>query len=196
MSGNRRRREYPVAEALTSAVRALPSSDKVIESLAFAYWSKVVGPQGAAATDPESIRDGILFVRTKSSVWSHELNVMKAHLITELNKSIGRPVIKEIIFRAQGLKTKPSPADPGKQPTEADLKILRLPSPEQTTLQKALDKLESIPDAAIRNAVAQRIVRERKLRWWRLQNGWKACTRCGVPHEMTGALCPICRLSR
>jgi Zn-ribbon-containing, possibly RNA-binding protein and truncated derivatives len=195
MSGIRRRREYPVAEALTSAVRELPTGDKVVESLAFAYWSRVVGPQGAAATDPESIRDGILFVRTKSSVWSHELSVMKAHLITELNRSIGRPVIKEIIFRAQGVKAKSPPTDTGKQPTEADLKLLRLPASELAGLQKELDALDSIPDERIRNAVSHRIVRETKLRWWRLQNGWKACARCSVPHNSKGDLCPICRLS-
>ena len=196
MSGIRRTREYRVAEAMTSAMRELPSSGKIAESLAFAYWERVVGPQMSAATEPERISDGIMIVRTKSSVWSHEMNVMKAHLITELNKAIGRPVIKEIIFRAHGIKRKKDAASSSKQPTEQELKLLRLPAGDQAALQTELDKLDSIPEESIRNAISRRIVRERKLKWWRLQNGWKPCTSCSAPHDTDGRLCPICRLSR
>ena len=192
----RRTRETPVSEALASAVRGMPSSVKIFESLAFVHWPKIVGAQAAAATEPESVRDGTLIVRTKSGVWSHEMSMMKAHLITELNLHIGKPVIKEIVFRAQGIKRKKSESTVSGQPTEADLKLLRLPAAEQVFLQNELDRLDSISDDRIRNSVSQRIVRERKLRWWRLQNGWKACSRCSAAHNTDGAVCPICRLTR
>jgi predicted nucleic acid-binding Zn ribbon protein len=192
----RRTREYRVSEAMTSAMRELPSSEKIAESLAFAYWERVVGPNAAAATEPERISDGVLIVRTKSSVWSHEMNVMKAHLIAELNKAIGRPVIKEIVFRAHGLKRKKAAGPDNGQPTEEELKLLRLPAADQAALQIELDKIAGIPEEQIRNAISRRIVRERKLRWWRLQNGWRQCARCSAPHDTGGKLCPICRLSR
>lgn len=192
----RRTREYRVSEALPAALGGLPSSVKVYESLAFAHWSKVVGAQAAAATEPESVRDGILFVRTKSSVWSHEMNVMKAHLITELNTLIGKPVIKEIIFRAQGIKRKKTESATSGQPTEDELKLLRLPIAEQSALQQELENLDGIPDEKIRNSISKRVVREKKLRWWRLQNGWTACRQCAVPHNTDGPFCPICRLAR
>jgi predicted nucleic acid-binding Zn ribbon protein len=79
----------------------MESGTKLRESLALAYWAEVVGEQAAAASQAETIRDGILFVRTKSSVWSHELTFLKAHILAELNRRIGRPVIKDIIYRAQ-----------------------------------------------------------------------------------------------
>src|SRR5690348_9072138 len=100
----RRRARGGVGEALAGLLGSLESATAVRESLALAYWERVVGPQAAAATEPESVRDGVLFVRTKSSVWSHELTFLKAHILTELNRRIGRPVIKEIIFRAQGVR--------------------------------------------------------------------------------------------
>jgi predicted nucleic acid-binding Zn ribbon protein len=192
----RRTRGYSIAEALSAAVRELPSKDKIAESLAFAYWDRVVGPNAAASTEPERISDGVMIVRTKSSVWSHEMNVMKAHLITELNRAIGRAVIKDIHFRAHGLKRKKSAPEAAAQPTEDELKLLRLPAAEQASLQIELDKLESIHEDRIRNVISRRIVRERKLRWWRMQNGWKACTRCSVPHHDEESLCPICRIGK
>src|SRR5689334_95027 len=63
----------PVAQVLASAIGRMESAPKIRESLALAWWPRVVGAQAAAATEVECTRDGILFVRTKSSVWSHEL---------------------------------------------------------------------------------------------------------------------------
>src|SRR5947208_1778188 len=93
-----------LAEVLEKTVAGIEAGPRIRESLALGYWEHVVGPLAAAATEADSVREGILFVNTKSSVWSHEMTFMKAHVMKELNRRIGRPVIKEIIFRARGVQ--------------------------------------------------------------------------------------------
>src|SRR5579862_9460142 len=107
-----------VAQALESALKNMDGATKVRESLSLAYWSRVVGPQAAAASEPEIVRDGVLFVRTRSSVRSHELNLLKFHIVSELNRHIGRQVIKEIVFRAQGVEKAAPEEIPTGFPTE------------------------------------------------------------------------------
>lgn len=197
----RRRGQGQAREALEGLLGSLDggAAGRVRESLAFPYWAQVVGPQAAAATEPESIRDGVLFVRTKSSVWSHELTFLKSHILAELNRRIGRPAIKEIIFRAQGLSklaAEPPIAPAGSAPTGDELAAVVLLPDEQAALDRELARLASLPDEKLRASLARRVVRDRKLRRWRLDHGWRPCARCQAPHDTEGGLCPICRLCR
>ena len=187
-----------VAEALTGLYGTLESGTQLRESLALAYWAEVVGPQAAAASDADSIRDSILIVRTKSSVWSHELTLHKSHLLAELNRKLGRPVIKDIIFRAQGVKKKETPPESNDELTEENLKLVVLPPADQLALNQELDELVSIRDEKMRQSVAGRITRDKKLRRWRLDHGWKQCKRAGCTalHDTEEEYCPICRVCR
>jgi predicted nucleic acid-binding Zn ribbon protein len=182
-------------EALEGLLNGLDSAVKVRESMAMAYWARAVGPQVAAASEPESVRDGVLFVRTKSSTWSHELTFQKAEIIAKLNRMVGRPVIQEIVYRAQGVKKKRAEEAPD-APTDAELAAVRLPAEEQAALRRELDELVSIHDDKLRQTIARRMIREYRLRRWRLEHGWRACRACAAPHHDDGDLCPICRLCR
>lgn len=191
----RRRGQSGVQEALEGLLGSMESATKVRESLALAYWKQVVGPQAAAASEPESVRDGVLFVRTRSSVWSHELTFLKSHIMTELNRRIGRPVIKEIVFRAQGVKRTKAPEEPPPDaPTDDELSRVQLLPEEQIALRDAVRGLVNIADEALRKSVAQRMIRDRKLRRWRLEHGWRTCEACTALHNTEETLCPICRL--
>ena len=193
---HRSRGQGAVGEALNGLFGTMESGGRLRESLALAYWSDVVGPQAAAASEPETVRDGILFVRTKSSVWSHELTFLKSHILTELNRRIGRPIIKDIIYRAQGVKKAPQPEAAGDHPTEEELKLVVLTAREQTALDEELRSLVTIRDEKLRDSVRARIVRDRRLRRWRLDHGWKECAGCQAVHDTDDRLCPICRLCR
>jgi predicted nucleic acid-binding Zn ribbon protein len=188
--------QRPVGEALNSVYRTLDSGALLRESLALAYWPEVVGPQAAAATEAEYVKDGILFVRTKSSVWSHELTFLKSHILVELNRRMGRPLIKEIIYRAQGVKKPDEPADSSDHPTDEDLKLVILHKEEQADIDREIESLASIKDEKIRESVRCRIVHDRRLRRWRLDHGWKECPGCRAVHNTDDPLCPICRLCR
>lgn len=187
-------RNSPIAAALANAINRMDSSTQIRESLALAYWPRVVGAQAAAATQAEAVRDGVLFVRTKSSVWSHELMLHKARLLQSLNRLLGAQVISEIIFRAQGVKPPEAPSDPD-HPTEEDLAALILEPHERDRLRASLEALISITDDHARQSIARRITYEARLRHWRLEHGWKVCPRCDSLHKTPYRICPLCRLS-
>jgi len=192
----RRKGRGSIGEALEGLLANLDSATKVRESLALGYWARVVGPQAAEATEPESVREGVLFVRTKSAVWSHELTFLKAHILSELNRCIGRPVIKEIIFRAQGVTKDAPPEKPPAFPTDEELALVRLPPQEQAALRRELEGLIAIADEKLRQAVARRMIRASKIRRWRLEHGWRVCQACSAVHRTEDDLCPICRVCR
>ena len=186
-------RNSPIAAALANAINRMDSSTQIRESLALAYWPRVVGAQAAAATQAESVRDGVLFVRTKSSVWSHELMLHKARLLQSLNRLLGAQVISEIIFRAQGIAPPEPPADPD-HPTDEELVTLILEPHERDRLRASLEALISITDDHARESIARRITYEARLRHWRLGHGWKVCPRCDALHNTPYRICPLCRL--
>ena len=188
-----RSRSSNISAALESLLSGMETSPRIRENLALAYWDKIVGPQAAAATEAESVREGVLFVRTKSSVWSHELTFLKSMILAKLNQKIGKPVIREIIFRAQGVKKQP-PEEPPSRPTDEDLAAVVLNPSEQRRLDAEIRRIATLRDEKIRSSVRRRILREFRLNRWRIDHGWSACARCGAIHPLPESLCPLCRI--
>ena len=73
-------------------------ASKIEESAIRKLWLKAVGPQIAAQTQPDSLRNGTLFVKTVSSVWVQQLHFMREEILNQLNKLSGKKLIKEIRF--------------------------------------------------------------------------------------------------
>ena len=184
-----------MAGALGSAINRLPSAGQIRESLALAYWPKAVGAQASAASEADSVRDGVLIVRTKSSVWSHELALHKARILQNLNRMLGGNIIRDIVFRAQGLTKKEEPAAEQDLSVETLNAVVLEPS-ERSELRSKLQDLIHIENDHIRNSIATRLTLDTKLKHWQLENGWKLCTRCSAAHKTDYALCPVCRLCR
>lgn len=87
---------------LRSTLQDLGIQERILEQQAIAKWKGVVGPQIAASTTPESVREGILFVCCKSSMWSSELSLHKDDIVKRLNAAVGKPIVKDIRFSARG----------------------------------------------------------------------------------------------
>lgn len=191
----RRRERGTIAEALENVLGGLNTATKIRESLALAYWKQAVGPAAAAASEAESVRDGVLIVRTKSSTWSHELTLLKAQILERLNQRIGRPVIKDIRYRAQGIGQVVTESAP-EFPSPDELESVRLTVQERAALEAEIQKLQTISDPKLREAVSTRLVRECKLRRWKLNHGWRVCRECTAVHNTDSDLCPICRVCR
>ena len=66
---------------------------KVVES-----WPKVVGPFIASHTIYLSIKDGRLFVRVDSDALRSELSYSKSLLMKNLNETVGKEIVKEIVL--------------------------------------------------------------------------------------------------
>ena len=75
---------------------------KVLEHEAVEKWKAVVGPQVAASTSVERVRDGIFYVCCKSSMWCNELSFYKDDLVKRLNEAVGKNVVTDIRFSARG----------------------------------------------------------------------------------------------
>lgn len=180
-------------ELLGRSIASLPAGGQILQSLALSYWASVVGAPAAAATEPERVIDGVLTVRTRSSTWSNELSLLSHHIIAELNKKIGKPVIRDIRFRATGIHRKP--ADAGlPDPTPEDLQKVVLTGDEADALERDLADARSITNEHIREVVIDRVTRMHRVRRWRLDHGGTRCQTCETVFYGDGPLCPICRL--
>ena len=189
------RGDQPMSGLLHNVIGGMNVSEQVMESLALAYWARAVGPQAADASQADNMRDGVLFVRTRSSVWSHELTLHKPRLIQSLNRMLGGRVVRDIIFRAQGMRKTEKPATEVDTPDAQELAAVVLDPDERAELRVALRKLFTISDNRIRQAIGTRMTADAKLRHWRLERGWKLCTRCSLTHKTDFDLCPNCRLN-
>ncbi|MCE5198805.1 MAG: DUF721 domain-containing protein [Armatimonadota bacterium] len=89
---------------LNSSLDDLGIRQKVIEQQTISKWNEVVGPQIAASSMAEKIRDGVLYVCCKSSTWANELSFHKEHMMKKLNQTAGKKIITDIRFSARGYR--------------------------------------------------------------------------------------------
>lgn len=192
MFRKRRRQFSSVGGALDNVLSRLGLAERLAQMRALVLWDEVVGPQIAAATCPLSVRDGILFVATKSSVWSHELIFRKASILASLRKQAGATTLTDIRFVARGYRedrgTEEAPADPWPRPEEWQQVML---TPEDKHLMEHI--LEPIGDPDLRARVARVVAHDLRSRRWKEQHGWRQCPQCGLPYPGKAPLCELCR---
>jgi predicted nucleic acid-binding Zn ribbon protein len=87
-----------IGEVLFSVLKKKGLTSKLEENALLKLWPKAVGPQIAAKTQPDCLRNGTLFVKTISSVWVQQLHFIKEEIRSKLNELSGKPAIKEIRF--------------------------------------------------------------------------------------------------
>ena len=60
-------------------------------------WPRLVGPQIAAVTEPQSISaNGTLFVHVTTNAWMNELSLLEPELLRSLNSKSGRAPVRRI----------------------------------------------------------------------------------------------------
>ena len=85
----RRDRAKALAGLLDGQLARLGFADKVREHTAPLIWAEMVGPQVAAATEVDRVKDGVLYVSTRSATWAHELTFYKADILRRINERVG-----------------------------------------------------------------------------------------------------------
>ena len=165
--------------------------------LAKVHWEGVVGPQVAGVTQVEAVRDGVLFVRVKNSVWANELTLLKDDMVRRLNAKLGGRVLTDIHFKASGLaKSKKKPdAQAVTLPTEAELAKIAVSKAAAGRVEAAL---KEITDDALRQRIRNVMLRAARTEEWKRRQGWQVCGRCGalsepVPVPDPAPLCTVCR---
>ena len=146
--------------------------------LAKARWAEVVGPQVANVTQVEAVRDGVLVVRVKNSVWANELTLLKDDMVRRLNLALGGRILTDIHFKASGLaRVKKAPVKPPEQtPTDTELARIALSAEARARVQAST---RGIADPALRQRVQQAMTRAARTEEWKRRHGWLPCARCG-----------------
>lgn len=191
-----------IGSLMGAQLNALGIGDKIREHTAPLIWAEMVGPQIASATEVEKVQDGVLFVSTRSSTWAQELTFHKNDIVRRLNQRLGAtqtPVITDIRFRNRAPQNKPAPETaPPLTPTPEQLEDTDLPASELRRIDRSV---EVIADSALRERVRKLRRTDAKLRYWRIENGWRLCEICGefapprFPADGTQN-CLRCRLNR
>ncbi len=92
MSAKKRQRPVAVGEAVEGYLARSGLAQRLAQAQVIPDWPRLVGPQIAAVTDPESVTpDGILFVRVRTSAWMTELQLMSPDIMARINAGrVGR----------------------------------------------------------------------------------------------------------
>ena len=86
MSAKKRQRPVAVGEAVEGYLARSGLAQRLAQAQVIPDWPRLVGPQIAAVTDPESVTpDGILFVRVQTSAWMNELQLMSPDIMARIN---------------------------------------------------------------------------------------------------------------
>lgn len=87
----RRERGEPTAlgEALEDVISARGWGTEVNVQLLLGRWADLVGPAVAEHSRPEAFRDGVVVVRTSSTIWAAQLRLMAPQLLARMNETLG-----------------------------------------------------------------------------------------------------------
>jgi predicted nucleic acid-binding Zn ribbon protein len=62
----------------------------------FGRWAQIVGPELAAHTAPESLREGELTVLADSTAWATQLRLLASQLVRRLNAELGEQTVVRV----------------------------------------------------------------------------------------------------
>ena len=97
MTERRRNKPTAVGEVLEGYLARSGLAPRLKQAQVVPQWPRLVGPQIAAVTQPESVApDGTLFVRVATSAWMNELQLMGPQIMTAVNRGSAGARIKTI----------------------------------------------------------------------------------------------------
>ena len=88
-----------IAEIIADFMQQEDIEDAVLEQKALRLWQQVVGPGVNRMTTERYVDDGVITVKISSAALRNDLMLSRSSIINSLNNLVGKPVIKEIIFR-------------------------------------------------------------------------------------------------
>lgn len=162
---------------LGEALRRLGLEQGIRARQSLTLWERVAGETIANATRAGDIRNGTLYVYTRSSAWSQELSMLRETLMERLNAELGEEVVKDLRFQVKRFKaeeTVGTPPEPTRELTDQERAVLR----------------------AIRDSAGEDIgprVAAFAGRQMAHQAGQRTCAKCGGPVRGDETVCPFCK---
>lgn len=90
---------YPIKEAIDEFLKTFKLEKKFKERQIIHSWEMVVGKGIDRYTEDIRIKDGVMYVKLRSSVVRDELSYSKEKLIFALNSVCGQPILKDIVLQ-------------------------------------------------------------------------------------------------
>jgi hypothetical protein len=88
----RRRKECaPAGAAIDDVLAQRGLSEPLRVHRLLTEWRDMVGDRIANRTWPDGLSKNVLWVRVANSAWLHELSLLKATLVTAINRALGEP---------------------------------------------------------------------------------------------------------
>ena len=88
-----------IAEIIGDFMQQEDIEDAVLEQKALRLWHQVVGPGVNRLTTERYVENGVITVKINSAALRNDLMLTRTSLINQLNQLVGKPVIREIVFR-------------------------------------------------------------------------------------------------
>jgi hypothetical protein len=148
MRRQKRAMNFNVQAVVKGALHQLNLDSRMKGYAAWMVWDKAVGETIAQQAQPAFMRGGVLFVKCSSSAWMQQLQFMKGKICEQLNRLLGKEVIKDIRFQ-MGMIDHPSRSDASAKEQE-----IVLDDAEQARIDEALRPLAD-PEM---KAIARRIM--------------------------------------
>ena len=181
-----------LSSILDETVRRLQLQEAADDARVMLLWDRVAGPAVAAASRPDRLDRGTLWITVKSSAWSQELSFMRGDLLKQLHREMGKAYPTAIRFQVGTVEATPSQ---GAQRARASERL------ERVSLKPALNQAirESVAgcrDLELADAAGKALTRMAQRHRWVLDHGGKECPECGAAFAGPGAACPGCWASR
>lgn len=159
------------------------------------YWAQIVGDDIAAQSTPVNVEYNTLFISVKNSVWCHHLSMMKVDMIFKVNEFIGEPLIKDIRFRNQSMKSQEKLIDPTDERInlEKELKNIQL---DQLEKESAVQYCAPIKETDLKNRVLRLYHKHLRFKKFKLYNDWHRCANCTTLCPKEEQYCNICALEK
>lgn len=92
----------PAGEPLKRLLSRLQLDEPMLGWKAVTLWRELTGDKVADHTRAVRFQRGTLVVEVDHPSWMNELSYIKHHMIEEINKHLGEPVVKAIQFKPRG----------------------------------------------------------------------------------------------
>ena len=88
-----------IAEIIGDFMQQEDIETAMLEHRALQHWVNVVGPGINRMTTERYVENGVITVKIASASLRNDLMLSRSAIIEQLNKLVGKPVIREIILR-------------------------------------------------------------------------------------------------
>ena len=158
----------------------------------FYHWESVVGRTIALHVRPVRLDFHTLYLKADAPVWANQLVFMQEELLQRINGFVAGRLVKEIRFCREQFWKKP-PAVKAEAEPEAEEPVYKLTEPSADERLRAEEICGIVSSEELRQAARRAMERMQARRRAQQEEGWRACSRCGMLCPKGQDICDYCQ---